>query len=172
MKKRLFILVILTLVASFLGIDTRELNKKVEAELSESVLPLQSEIARVRRVIDGDTIELTDDRVVRYIGIDTPEVSHPQKDQECFGRESTRFNKDLVEGRDITLIKDVSDTDKYGRLLRYVYVEEVFVNEHLVNQGYAKVSTYPPDVRYSDLFLAAERKARDSNLGLWSECAN
>jgi len=86
------------------------------------------ETVQVKRVIDGDTIVLSDDRKVRYIGIDTPEIHHPQKAVQCFGTEAARFNKELVEGKEVTLQKDISDTDRYGRLLRYVWVNDIFVN--------------------------------------------
>ena len=79
--------------------------------------------ATVVRVIDGDTIEVEIDGTsyrVRYIGIDTPETVHPQKPVECFGKEASEKNRELVEGKRVRLEKDVSDTDKYGRLLRYV----------------------------------------------------
>lgn len=73
----------------------------------------------------------------------------------------------------VRLEKDISEVDKYGRLLRYVYVEDLFVNKYLVEQGYAKVATYPPDVKYSQLFLEVEQTARKNNLGLWgAACFN
>ncbi|MFZ5932666.1 MAG: thermonuclease family protein [Patescibacteria group bacterium] len=120
--------------------------------------------AKVTRVIDGDTIEIEGGQRVRYIGMDTPE-----KDA-CFSNESTAKNKVLVEGKTIVLEKDVSETDRYGCLLRYVYVGDSMVNEVLVKEGYAEVYTYPPDVKYNERFLAAQKDARDKNRGLWSSC--
>lgn len=128
------------------------------------------EVATVSAVIDGDTIELTDKRRVRYIGIDTPETKHPNKGVECFGRESTQKNKELVEGKTITMQRDVSETDKYKRLLRYVWVNDQFVNELLVREGYALQSTFPPDVRFVDLFKEAAEEARINKRGLWNSC--
>jgi len=124
----------------------------------------------VRRVIDGDTIELVDGRRVRYIGVNTPETVDPRKPVECFGREASDENKRLVEGRLVQLEKDVSETDKYGRLLRYVYVGTIFVNDYLVRQGFARVETVSPDVRYADQFVSAQHDARDNNRGLWTSC--
>ncbi len=132
-------------------------------------------LARCVRVVDGDTIEVDiAGRLykVRYLGIDTPETVHPQEPVEWMGPEATQVNRALVEGRDVYLEKDVSETDKYGRLLRYVYVaapsgQLVFVNEELVRQGYAQVYTYPPDVRYQGLFLQAQQEAREAERGLW-----
>ncbi|MBU2535160.1 MAG: thermonuclease family protein [Chloroflexi bacterium] len=100
--------------------------------------------ATVVRVIDGDTIEVDiGGRLykVRYSGIDTPEVGQPGAE------EATAFNAQLVSGKTVYLEKDVSETDRYGRLLRYVWTEEGMVNAILVANGYAQVSTYPPDVK-------------------------
>lgn len=105
---------------------------------------------------------------VRYIGIDTPETVHPTRGEEPYGREACAKNKELVEGKVVRLEKDVSETDKYGRLLRYVYVDDLFVNAQLVRLGYAQVATYPPDVKYQDLFLQLQREAREVGRGLWA----
>lgn len=126
----------------------------------------------VRRVVDGDTIELENDEMVRYIGVNTPESVDPRRTVECFGKEASAFNKKLVEGKKVILERDVSDRDKYGRLLRFVYLEDgTFINEVLVREGYAFVATYPPDVSRQDLFRSAEKLARDEKKGLWSETA-
>ena len=90
---------------------------------------------------------------------------------ECYGREASEANKKLVEGKFIRLEKDVSEVDRYGRLLRYVYVNDLFVNDYLVRQGFAHAVTYPPDVKYQDLFRQAETEARENNRGLWSGCS-
>lgn len=127
---------------------------------------------KVIRVIDGDTIKIEGDKVVRYIGIDTPETVHPSKPVQCYGKEASDKNRELVEGKEVKLEKDVSETDKYGRLLRYVWFEEVLVNEYLVREGYAQSSTYPPDVKYQDRFLEAQREAREEKKGLWGDICN
>ena len=133
------------------------------------------EIAEVQRVVDGDTIELTDGRKVGYIGIDTPETIEPKRPVCCFGKEASNKTKSLLTGKKVILQKDVSDTDKYGRLLRYVFLpldsgQTLFVNDYLVREGYARVYTYPPDVKYNKQFLDAERQAREANKGLWGGC--
>lgn len=134
----------------------------------ENALPSDGE-AVVRQVIDGDTVVLADGQVVRYIGIDAPEVS---KGAECFSNESTKRNRELVNGKRVRLETDTTDRDKYGRLLRYVYAEDVFINELLVKEGSAKVHMYPPDVRYRDVLRQAEAEARNAHRGLWgSACA-
>jgi micrococcal nuclease len=143
------------------------------ATSSASIAPAQEfETATVRRVIDGDTIELTDGRRVRYIGINTPETVDPRRSVECFGREASVKNKQLVEGKTVKLEKDISEKDTFSRFLRYVYVDDVFINDYLVRQGYARATTYPPDVKYADRFVASEREARLSARGLWSACGD
>lgn len=136
-----------------------------------------TETATVLRVIDGDTIEVdrgNGPEKVRYIGVDTPETVAPDSPVQWMGPEASAANKRLVEGREVLLERDVSETDKYDRLLRYVWVEDasaaagwLLVNLALVSQGYAQVSTYPPDVQYVDLYLEAQRAAEAAGLGLW-----
>lgn len=123
--------------------------------------------AKVVRVVDGDTIKLETGEVVRYIGIDTPETVHPSKPIQCYGKEASDKNKELVEGKEIKLEKDVSETDKYNRLLRYVWLGDMLVNEYLVREGYAQSSSYPPDVKYQNKFIEAQKLAKEENKGLW-----
>jgi len=121
--------------------------------------------ARVTRIIDGDTIEVEIGGFIfglRYIGIDCPEPGQ----YGC--EEATQANRQLVEGRTVHLEKDVSDIDRDGRLLRYVYVEDILVNAELVRQGYATAWTYPPDVAYSDLFVQLAIEAKEAGRGLWA----
>jgi micrococcal nuclease len=124
----------------------------------------------VTRVIDGDTIEIEGGKKVRYLGIDTPETVDPRKPVQCFGIEASNENKKLVLGKRVKLEKDISETDKYGRLLRYVYVDDIFVNDYLVRNGYAYAVTFPPDVKYQQQFLEAQKEARENKRGLWSAC--
>lgn len=123
------------------------------------------------RVVDGDTIIVrlpngARERV-RYIGIDTPETVHPEKPVEYMGREASAYNSKLVRSGELRLELDVEERDRHGRLLAYVWAGDVFVNQELVRAGYAQVSTYPPNVKYQDVFLAAQREAREKGLGLW-----
>lgn len=123
------------------------------------------DLATVLEVIDGDTIDVDIDGEtyrVRYIGIDTPERERP------YYAEATDFNAQLVDGQTVLLVKDVSETDQYDRLLRYIFVGDTFVNFELVNQGYAAAVTFPPDVSCEGMFRAAEADARSRGLGLWA----
>lgn len=121
------------------------------------------EQALVTSVIDGDTVELADGRRVRYLGIDTPESG------EYYAEEATARNKDLVEGKTVELQRGDRDQDEYGRLLRYVYVDGVFVNAELIAQGYAKAYIFDPDDRYSQILVQLEQYAKMKNRGLWSQ---
>ena len=85
--------------------------------------------------------------------------------------EAYDYLDELLDGKSVRLEKDVSETDKYGRFLRFVYLEDVFVNDKLVRDGYARVYTYPPDVKYQDQFRESEKLARENNLGLWKMCS-
>lgn len=153
-----------------------QLITQPDVDVPISPLKAQSEVSFVGRVVDGDTVELKTGEKVRYIGIDTPETAHPTKGVECYGKIASEKNAELVAGKEVRLEKDVSETDRYGRLLRYVHVieestdsAEIFVNEYLVREGFAKASSYPPDIKYQDLFREAEAEARVLQKGLWGE---
>jgi len=120
----------------------------------------------VIEVIDGDTIVIEGGQRVRYIGIDTPET-YPEA--EVFGVEAWQANRRLVEGKRVRLERDVSETDKYGRLLRYVYVNDLFVNAELVKEGLAEAVAYPPDIKYQDYLEQMELEARKAGRGLWAK---
>jgi micrococcal nuclease len=125
---------------------------------------------KVARAVDGDTLELEGGEKVRYIGVNTPETVKPNAPTECFGKEASARNKELVEGKAVRLEKDVSDRDRYGRLLRFVYLEDgTFVNDYLVREGYAYASTFPPDVKLADRFRQAQAEARENKRGLWAD---
>lgn len=130
------------------------------------------ELFLVTKVVDGDTIQLNTGQAVRYIGIDTPETKDPRKPVQCFGKEAADKNRELVEGKTVRLEKDVSETDRYGRLLRYVFVGDLFINDYLVRQGFAHASAYPPDIKYQDQFREAEQEAREQKRGLWAACGD
>jgi len=185
-KRPLFISLLLILSLVFFdGIMSFIDNPRIENELinefeniilGEYIQYTSTQSAIVKRVIDADTIELFGGEKVRYIGIDSPESKHPTKDVECFAEQASEINKQLVEGKEVILENDVSQTDRYGRLLRYVYLiedngEKLFVNDYLVKQGFAKVSTFPPNIKYQELFIESQTQAQKNYKGLWGgEC--
>ncbi|MFC2025320.1 thermonuclease family protein [Chloroflexota bacterium] len=117
-------------------------------------------------MIDGDTIIIEGGYRVRYIGIDAPEI-HP--DLEAFGTEAQQANRKLVKGKEVRLERDVSQTDKYGRLLRYVWVDDVLVEAEMVRQGLARAKAYPPDTKYQDFLEQMEAEARKAGGGMWAK---
>ena len=120
------------------------------------------EEARVLRVIDGDTVVVAlnrRNRRVRYVGINTPERDEPCSDA------ATAANRRLVGGRTVTFVRDTEDVDRYGRLLRYIYVGDTFVNEVLVRDGFAENFVWEPNTRFADQFRALEAEARAAGRG-------
>lgn len=136
-------------------------------QISQTPQIKEPPLVKVIKVIDGDTIIIEGGQKVRYIGINAPENTSKV---ECFGQESTLKNKELVENQQVRLEKDVSESDRYGRLLRFVYVGDTLVNETLVKEGFAQVSTFPPDTRFQENFRLAQIKATDQKRGLWATC--
>ena len=131
------------------------------------------ETVTVKYVTDGDTIVLTNGEKVRYTSIDTPERG------DCWYRQAKRMNQDLVSGREIKLEQDISNRDKYERLLRYIYVDNKregeenkiqFVNMELVKAGLARVKEYKPDLEYLEELELAESYAKQNKIGLWGGC--
>lgn len=170
-----------------LNLDLREekpevLGSLTPGELETSPVATASSQSQktylVTKVIDGDTIYIKIEgqtASVRLIGIDTPETVDPRRPVGCFGKKASEETKRLLEGKNVILTKDVSETDKYNRLLKYVFLplgegENLFVNDYLIRQGFAKILTYPPDIKYDSRFLQAEKEARDNLRGLWGEC--
>ena len=123
----------------------------------------------VTHIPDGDGLELEDRTRVRYIGIDAPEMRGWDSTPDAFAEEAKAFNSKLVMGKRVRLVRDESDTDRYGRLLRYVYVGDVFVNAELVRAGLARAFDLWPDIKHAEQFLALEREARQAQRGLWRQ---
>ena len=115
----------------------------------------------VRQVIDGDTVGMADGARVRYIGIDTPERGEP------FFDEATEVNRRLVEGKRVRLLKDQSDKDRFGRLLRYVLAGDILVNAELVREGLAEAKRYEPDVKFANCFQTLMQEAKQNKRGMW-----
>jgi micrococcal nuclease len=129
----------------------------------------------VTRVVDGDTIHVDvggRDEDVRYIGVDTPESVKPGTPVQCFAKRASAFNKHLVAGEKVRLVRDAEERDRYGRLLAYVYRsrDNLFVNARLVRGGYAVPLTIPPNVAHAEQFRTLAAVARRKGRGLWSSC--
>ncbi len=138
---------------------------------SNNTSNISSELYKVVRVVDGDTIIIdyngTEERV-RLIGVDTPESVHPDKEKNTeFGTTASNFSKELLTDKYVKIELDVQERDQYGRILAYVYLDDVMVNKILLQEGYAKVATYPPNVKYVDDFTSIQEEARNTKKGLW-----
>lgn len=159
--------------------DDSDISKDFSANNDENFY----QMAKVTKVIDGDTIKVDiDGKIykVRFIGINCPEIG---ENEEFFGKEAYEFSKEKLDDREIFLQKDVSETDKYGRLLRYVWLEkpkdlnnptkdeirDLSINGILVREGYAKANYYPPDTSYTKFLKEIEKQAKKENLSMWNE---
>lgn len=130
---------------------------------AQAVLPANAETAVVTHIVDGDTIDVTingNEWRVRYIGMDTPEIG------SACAREATAANASLVAGQTVRLVRDVSQTDRYGRLLRYVYVGDTFVNGALVAGGWAIAKDYPPDTAMAAVLHSLESQGANRGCAL------
>lgn len=144
------------------------------------------QVATITNVTDGDTVTVGiygQGYKTRLIGVDTPETVHPSKPVEFMGKEASDFTKEQLQDKKVWLEKDVSETDRYDRLLRYIWLEEPndlenptyedvrdkMFNGILVRDGYANAATFPPDVKYQEYFARIEQEARDKGIGLWDK---
>ena len=126
----------------------------------------------VVRVVDGDTLVIdyngTNEKV-RLIGIDTPESVHPNEEKNTeFGDMVSNYSKKMLTGKKVQVELDVEQRDKYGRLLAYLYLDGQMYNKVLLEKGYAKLATYPPNVKYVDEFTKIQKRARENKMGLWA----
>lgn len=159
--------------------DDSDISKDFSANNDENFY----QMAKVTKVIDGDTIKVDIDGEiykVRFIGINCPEIG---ENEEFYGKEAYEFSKEKLDDKVIFLQKDVSETDKYGRLLRYVWLEkpkdlnnptkdeirDFSINGILVREGYAKANYYPPDTSYTKFLKEIEKQAKKENLSMWNE---
>jgi micrococcal nuclease len=153
------------------GSTSAETTTSHVAETSTSHEPApMGEPAIVTRVIDGDTIEVDLDGEildVRLIGIDMPETVDPSEPVGCYGPAGSHFTTKMLEGQEVGIEFDVERLDRYGRTLAYLWLGDELFNEVLVSRGFAQVGTYPPNVKYVDVFVKAQREARSLGRGLW-----
>lgn len=135
--------------------------------------------ALVSRVVDGDTVKIkkngtassTED-TIRLLGINAPESVDPRIPVQCFGKESSEYLKQMIEGKMVKVITDPTQNirDKYGRILGYLYLpDDTFVNEKMISDGYAFEYTFITPYRYQTQFKADEKDARLSKSGLWDD---
>ncbi len=165
-----------------LPVEAQEVERNPDDDLPDDTTD-----AVIVSVVDGDTIKvrITEEDhpeegevvTVRLIGVDTPETRDPNDPVECYGAEATKRTKQMLpKGRTVYLEADVTDEDRYDRLLRYVWFEgkqdgkAYLANELLVAEGYAVVSTFPPDVKYVERFTDAQDEAVEEERGLWPAC--
>ena len=147
-----------------------DLGIKIEEKDNEDV-EIETQECEVVRVVDGDTIVVKYDGVdekVRLIGVDTPESVHPNETKNTEeGIKTSEYTKQRLTGKTVELELDVQERDKYGRILAYVYVDGEMYNKELLKLGYAKLATYPPNVKYVDDFTKLQKEARENKVGLW-----
>lgn len=169
-------LVLLSLLALVFGIDLRldyeEMGDSKGAITAPEAIPAGS--YKVLKITDGDTIQLEIDgeiEKIRLIGIDAPETAFTQ---ECFGKEATAYLKQLLTDQVVEIEFDPTqaERDKYGRLLLYIFLDGVNINQAMIAQGYAHEYTYNTPYKYQTDFVQAEKYARENNLGLWGDACS
>ncbi len=140
----------------------------------------ETRYAIVMSVTDGDTIRVDvdgEEYALRYIGIDAPEPDATDPTIKGWADAATAANRSLIDGREVYLEQDVSDTDQFGRLLRHVWFvgpggTMVLANLELVRRGFAQATTIPPDEKYASLLTQAQDSAKTAALGLWAPAAS
>jgi micrococcal nuclease len=183
-KKHQLNLLIAALFLVISGLFTKTIPNNSQNITSENITPTptpnpspslsQAEFYKVIKIVDGDTFDVSvsgRSERVRLIGVDTPELVDPRKPVQCFGREASNKTKEILTGKKVKLESDPTqgDKDKYGRLLRYVFLEDgTNFNKLLISEGFAHEYTYNLPYKYRDEFLAAEKFARENKLGLWA----
>lgn len=187
LSDRFLIAVVIITAIVILGmfILHRRVDREIQLDItSKSVPPISTQVEvkspsavvqslpsrgpfRVTRVLDGDTIVLDNGETVRLIGVDAPEIHHPEIPVQRFGEEATEFLKRFAEGFECTLEYEPNNIrDQYGRLLAYVFVGDRLVNVEIIRRGYAYAYTRFPFRRQAE-FVALEREAREHQYGLW-----
>lgn len=153
-------------------IETAQVKEKEKTEGTEKSLNRNTFDAEVVSVTDGDTIKVRINgqvESVRFLLVDTPETNHPRLGEQPFGQEAKDFTKKMLEGKTVQLEKDVSDRDKYGRLLYYLYVDGKSVQEELLRNGLARVAyVYAPNTKYVDQYYEIQKEAQRKGIGIWS----
>ncbi len=138
-----------------------------------------TEYGLVTHVSDGDTITMESGQEIRLLGMDTPELAHPEIyiKEECFGKDAKARLEQLVLNKYVLLLKDIKDTDKYDRSLRFVFLtdrndpqQKMFVNAYMIGEGYARAYIFEREQRFKDLINMLQQTAIDQKRGLWGRC--
>jgi micrococcal nuclease len=168
MKKIIvFIIILIPLLVSMAACQSNE--KSTSNLTTPDGTPLIS--ATVTNVVDGDTIDVEIDgqeERVRLLLIDTPETKHPSKPVQPFGPEASEYTKTTLLGKNVGLEKDVSERDRYGRVLAYIWLDGQMHNEALIERGLARVAIFPPDIKHVDHFRDIQATAQQEGVGIWS----
>ena len=184
------VIVFLTLVILFVGF--KEGNWLQNLGLTDTYKPQNTyakstingskdgiEKSQVRRVIDGDTVELTNGQKIRFLNIDTPETVKANTPVMCYGPEASTFTKKLLTDKMVQLTADKEANDQYGRGLRFIFLDGVdtsnienSINAELVKNGFARMVVYKPNNTYAKEFQTWENEAKSKKLGLWGVCKN
>ena len=158
------VVIIFYITISFISNSPNKITGDIILEELEVINEKEKDLFLVTKVIDGDTIDIETGERVRLICIDTPEY-----DEEGY-KDAKEYVEDLILNKKVRLEKDVSETGKYGRLVRYVYLEDgTFVNELIVKQGYGKVYWYKPNITLCPIIQKAEDEAKEKGLGIWEQ---
>ncbi len=168
---------VILLIFVFFGQDAaqKKLAEVLGINITEEVN--NTGVYNVTDVIDGDTIKLEDGRRVRYLNIDTAESVKPNTPVQCFSKEASEMNKALVEGKNIIMTSDEVETDRYGRDLRFIFLQGAdtndigqSINAKLVQMGYARAYIIKPNDTFEDEFRQWQKEAQDKNIGIWKSC--
>lgn len=176
LNKLIYLVIILVIAWLFNDADTNKQKVVYSMATSTPSTPIEGQAGViVSRVVDGDTLEIVvngEKQKIRLIGVNTPETVDPRRPVQCFGKEASVFAEKLLSGQLVRLETDSSqgDIDKYGRLLRYVYLSDGrLFNQELIASGYGIEYTYSKPYKYQIEFREAEVRARQDKLGLWAD---
>ncbi len=148
------------------------LRKSIALALLILVFPFSFAFAKdyvVRKIIDGDTVQLDSGEIIKYIGVATPELNRKEGGAEFYARQAIGYNKRMVFMKKVRLEFDTKRKDERGRILAYVFVKKTFVNAELIRNGYARADVTAPNIKYRDILFDAQKKAIAEDRGIWLE---
>jgi len=126
----------------------------------------------VAQITDGDTIKLSNGETIRYIGIDAPELKKGEHEAQCFAQQAKEINRKLVKNKKVKIETDENTMDRFGRTLAYVYQDNIFINQQLLEQGAGKFYLDTVNNKYQSTLIAAANQAHKEKTGLWRDCAS